>query len=377
MKTSEPSISTVTWTVVSQCKSDRVVYFTDDSQYQPPMEGDWYYCSTYIGELPQGMTLRNCWGWRFRGSQFLDARSLDKATGEEKLMESNRKALLRLLKEKIDDIRRPFSPACIDGNALRQLKLLQAKAWIKQASETDKADDHSFSFLSQVAQARSCSLQQAARLIVSRAAEQEEMWLETERFREQMTQIILKAQAQSMLLEVREWLLDAVYPELSYQFKCPRSNTEPIDTSKPLGGTARQHEISRLKSQLRDVINTRRKNLHSAYVLGEQIWQHKLKQAQQWKSHSIDQKTSGITAGYDLLASYAQARNIDMDEAAQALLDAASHAVDTLTETERAKDRLLARIEQLATFNDVQQIQYELESMGLALPMHASEMTIS
>jgi len=32
-----------TWFVVSQCKSNRVVYFTDDTDYVPPMQGDWYY----------------------------------------------------------------------------------------------------------------------------------------------------------------------------------------------------------------------------------------------------------------------------------------------------------------------------------------------
>jgi hypothetical protein len=35
------------WIVVTQVKSDRVVYFTDDPGYQPPMEGDWYYCSPF------------------------------------------------------------------------------------------------------------------------------------------------------------------------------------------------------------------------------------------------------------------------------------------------------------------------------------------
>jgi hypothetical protein len=52
-----------TWFIVSQVKSHRVVYFTDDPGYTPPTEGDWFYVSPYQGELPQAMSLRNCWGW--------------------------------------------------------------------------------------------------------------------------------------------------------------------------------------------------------------------------------------------------------------------------------------------------------------------------
>ncbi len=56
-----------TWFIVSQVKSHRVVYFTDDPGYTPPTEGDWYYVSPYQGELPQAMSLRNCWGYLAAG----------------------------------------------------------------------------------------------------------------------------------------------------------------------------------------------------------------------------------------------------------------------------------------------------------------------
>src|SRR5437879_693223 len=60
------------YTVVTQVKSNRVVYFTDDADYVTPMDGDWYYVSNYHGALPKGMTLRNCWRWRFNGGVFTD-----------------------------------------------------------------------------------------------------------------------------------------------------------------------------------------------------------------------------------------------------------------------------------------------------------------
>ena len=360
----------IIWTVVSQCKSDRVVYFTNDPQYQPPMEGDWYYCSTYLGELPQGMTLRNCWGWRFRGSQFHDARELAKVSTAEKLLDNNRRVLLRLLKDKINEIRKPFAPSCLDGQALRTLKLQQAHSWLEYLSHPTNGSesDHSGAFLAQVAQARICTLEQAARLIVTRAQAQEQMWLETERFREQMAQLIQESQTQAQLMEIREWLLDAVYPELSRQFKYPLSNTEPIDTSAVLTATARLHEITRIKTQLREVINSQRKHLHTAYVLGEQVWQHKLRQAQQWLSESVSTYSDNVPPGFELLEAYAQAKNWSLDQASQNLLDAASAATTTLLETERCKDQLLARIERLTTLEEIRQLEQELHALNRPLP---------
>ena len=46
-----------TWSLVTQVKSHRVVYFTDDPAYQPPMDGDWYYVSPFAGNSPaNGLT---------------------------------------------------------------------------------------------------------------------------------------------------------------------------------------------------------------------------------------------------------------------------------------------------------------------------------
>ena len=105
--------------IVSQVKSNRVVYFTDDLDYQPPMEGDWYYVSTYQGPLPKDMTLRNCWGWRFNGGVFKDAREAPRQSAAESLLENNRKALRRLLREKIDARARTFPARLRSGRAGR------------------------------------------------------------------------------------------------------------------------------------------------------------------------------------------------------------------------------------------------------------------
>ena len=61
------------WIVISQTQSSRVVYVTDDVDYQPPSHGDWYCVNTYRGPLPESMTSHNCWRWRFDGGAFVDA----------------------------------------------------------------------------------------------------------------------------------------------------------------------------------------------------------------------------------------------------------------------------------------------------------------
>lgn len=376
MTTAETPEPQSTWTIVSQCKSDRVVYYTDDSDYHPPMEGDWYYCSIYQGPLPAQMNLRNCWGWRFRGSQFQDARETTKVKTAEKLLDSNRKALHRLLRDKIDEVRKPYSPSCLDGNALRQHKLREAQAYLAQthAPKNTQTGEETWPFLMLVAQSRHCTLQQAAQLICSQAHAQERMWLQTERFREQMTQLIHQAHTQLQMMELREWLLDAVYPELSKQFRYPISNTEPIDASAPLKDTERLHETTRLQSVLRDTVNTQRKNLHTDYVLGEQIWQHKLRQAQQWLNTPVAEQTQDLQQELGLLTSYAQAKGWGMQQAAQNLLQAAAAATQTLLDTEGTKDKLLAQIEKIQTWADIHAIEDALQNLGTALPSHRNHL---
>lgn len=255
----------VNWIIVTQVKSHRVVYFTDDPQYQPPMEGDWYYCSPYSGAMPESMTLRNCWGWRFNGGVFADARGAAAKPAHETLIESNRKALMTLLREKIDTIREPFLPSCKQGDAVRQIKLSEAQAFLAGTGNAY------YPYLQAAATARNISLLEIAQLIVAKAQETQRVLLETERFREALTQAIQTAQTQAQLLQVRTWLLDQVYPELSRAFKFRIENTEPVNLDKPIGDTHRQHEISRLKAQLREVVNAQRAAVRSDYVQNDEI----------------------------------------------------------------------------------------------------------
>lgn len=344
-----------TWVVVTQVKSNRVVYFTDDPAYQPPMDGDWYYYSSYQGPLPDGMTLRNCWGWRFNGGVFRDAREAPKRPARELLIDNNRKALLRILREKIDAVREPFLPTCTYGEAIRLAKLKEARAYLANPS-----DETSFPRLQATAVARNSSLREAARLVVAKAEETERVLLESERFREQLTQAIVSADTESQLLELREWLLDKIYPELSQKLKFRVEHTEPSDLDAPIKDTHRLHEITRLKVQLREAINQRRAPIRSDYVQNDEIRKHKVRLAQALlASNGI--KQDGID--YRALEAYAEARNLGLLDAAHVVVNSLAVAADLLMHTERVKDRMLSRIEAAKTLRDIQAIENELETL--------------
>jgi hypothetical protein len=341
------------WIIVTQVKSHRVVYFTDDPQYQPPMEGDWYYCCPYGGLLPEGMTLRNCWGWRFNGGVFADARATPVKPAHETLMDSNRKALMSLLREKIDTIREPYLPSCQQGDFIRHLKLSEAQSYLAGKGEA-------YPYLQTVAAARNISLAEAARLILAKAEETKQVLLQSERFRELLAQSIQSAQNQVQLLQVRTWLLDQVYPELSKDFKFHIDNTEPLDLNKAIGQTHRQHEITRLKAQLRELINVQRADIDSNYVQNDELRKHKAQLAR-----AVLNNGGKAPHGLDmtLLENYAQTRQLGLAEAAELIVNSMAQSAEVLTRTELLKDSLLARIEAITTLVDVRAIAAELEAL--------------
>lgn len=344
-----------TWVIVTQVKSNRVVYFTDDPAYQPPMDGDWYYCSTWQGALPDGMTLRNCWGWRFNGGVFSDAREAPKRPEKELLIENNRKALLRILREKIDAVRAPFLPACAHGEALRLAKRQEAQAFLANPDS-----EREYPLLQAVAVARNISLLEAARLVEAKAGETERVLHETERFREQLTQAILAADGEPQLLELREWLLDRVYPELSRQFAFRVEHTEPPDLDAPIKDAHRLHEITRLKTQLREAINRQRAPLHSDYIGNDEMRRHKARLAQQLL---LAGGTRNPAVDYSPLEAYAEGRNLPLHEAAQLVVDSLAFAAELLARTEAAKDRMLGRIDGIRTLRDIENVALELEAL--------------
>ena len=324
-----------------------MVYFTDDPDYQPAMEGDWYYYSTCMGPLPPGMSLRNCWGWRFNGGVFQDAREPAKPSAQQALIDTNRAALQRILRDKIDAIRAPWLAACLHGDALRALKLAEAQTWL---AGRDPDEQSSYPLLEAVALARGVSLQGGAELIVAKADAMHAMLLESERFREQMSEAIRQARSEAQLQALREWLLDKIYPELTREFKFKRENTEPPRLDAPLSEKHRRHEIARLRVQLREAINRQRAPLQSAYVHNDELRRHKARLAQALLNN-LGVRPEGIDLAP--LEAYAEGRGLTLTAAAELIVHSMAVSAELLAKTEAVKDRMLARIDAIENSRDI------------------------
>ncbi len=342
--------------VISQVKSDRVVYFTDDPEFTPTMDGDWYYVSSYLGKLPEKMSLRNCWRWRFRGGVFIDA-GQDKAPAQAKvaLIEHNRQALKKILEEKINLLRAPFMPSCSMGEQLRLKKLAQAQAFL---SSPDGAEN--YSLLQAVALARRLSMQEMAELILTKATQTEKVLLETEAVRESLTQALVHANTEQELMEIRKELLDQVYPELSGQFKFKIEHAEPPKLDVEISEVRLEHEKTRLQVQLREKINKVRAVYVSQYLMDDLIVRQKAKIAEAILANP-DKLPEKLNTS--LLEPFAQSRDLTLPNAARVFLEGLSMAGKSLLQTEKIKEAILKQIATMKTPRDLKTVSATIDKL--------------
>jgi hypothetical protein len=347
------------WFVVSQVKSDRVVYFTDDPHYQPPTAGDWYYVSHYAGPLPEGMSLRNCWGWRFDGHRFLHAGDPTPETAARRLVDANRRALRELLRTRIDEMRRPWAPSSLLGETLRAAKLAEARALRAGAAPAD-ADD-AWPLLRGVAAARRLTLPEAASLILERNEATRRALIESEGLRERFAAAIDVAMDDAELLAVRAQLLDQVVPAEARHLPPPPYPMTPEDWDRPLGDAERLQEAGNLRAQLRASVNARRRRVHDGYLDNEGLVKHKAKLAQ-----AILNNGGAVPAGTDasMLEGFAAARRLPLADAARLVIGTVTEAEGILRQTEREKDRLSARIDAAQTLRDFHRVKQEIDALG-------------
>ena len=354
--TTEAATGQKTRVIVTQVKSNRVVYFTDDPDYAPPMDGDWYYLSHYLGDLPAEMSLRNCWRWRFNGGVFTDTKPKGVARPPRvPLLDHNRKALLQILNDKIDGVRAQYAPSCIMGALAREQKLREAERY-RTAREGGE-----YPMLEAVAQARNLALADAAQLVKDRAAFAGNAIAETERVRERFALAIASAKTEDELLALRERLLDEVYPRMTEKFVFKLEKTEPVDADKPLGPTHLRHERTRLRAQLRERINEKRSAITSQYVLDDVITRHKGALAERLLA-SKGKKPEGMD--YSVLDTYAKARGLELVQAAREVLKELTETGKVLAETEKLKDTLLAEIAGAKSLADIRRVSARIGNLS-------------
>lgn len=342
--------------IVTQVKSYRVVYFTDDSAYEPPMQGDWYFASQYEGALPKGMTLRNCWRWRFNGHRFIDAGPGGEVKGPQRLLVRNKEALLALLREKIEALQAPWLPSTPAGAEARTAKLREATAYLGGATAEAAV------WLVGVASARNITLHEAANLVVNRHAACERALCECERLREMFATAIREANSQEELVVLRNRLVDELAPEVGASFGPADDDTEPPSTAAPCSEEVLEQERFRLRIQLRERVNQLRRPFVSDYLLDDVILRHKGRVA-----HAVLQSGGTVPSGLDagVLLDYAKSRDITVLDAAKEVMLEMSETAEILLRTEAMKDRLLAAIRQVSDLSGVRALGREIAGLSL------------
>lgn len=346
------------WFIVTQVKANRVIYFTDDPSYEPPMEGNWYFVTHHVGELPPEMTLRNCWGWRFNGGVFSDVRERPTKASLDSLLESNRKALLTLLRDKVNRARQALASTCLLGDEVRRLKLDEAERYQSLGTEGVRQDENEFAYLEAVASARAMPMTAAAELVLQRESTLKHELVKSERQREHLTQEILVADTQERLIELRRVVLEELAPELSQRFAYPANPMTPEEWLQPLTPVHRAHECARLRVRLRELVNARRMRIHDGYLEGETLFRQKAKLAQTLLNNEGQPPAS---VDFSLLQSMADAHGMSLVDAARLALGAANDAEAILRSTEALKDRMLAAIHRVQSIRDIQRVDKELQ----------------
>lgn len=361
-----------TWLVVSQVKSHRVVYFTDDPDYTPPTEGDWYYVSPYQGELPKAMSLRNCWGWRFNGMEFADAREKKKPDPAQTLLANNKEALHKLLRDKIDAMRKPLAPSSAMGGTLRALRLQEARAILSgEASSNAQA----CKLLPNSAAARGITLQAMAQRTLAAHESETRLLVESELLRDEIAVAITAATDQQQLMVIRQRLMNELAPQLSEQFKVKPEHTTPRQLiAKPTPEQLSQEQL-RLGVQLRLKINALRRGHVSEYLLDDVVLKHKGHIAQAVLAQG-GQAPEHIDA--TALMSHAAARSQTLAQAAKEVLTEMDETAKVLLDTEQLKDAILSRISAVSSFKEVETVGKVIHGLTLqALGPQASNNLIS
>ena len=355
------------WLVVSQVKSYRVVYFTDDPEYVPPMHGDWYYVSPHQGDMPKGMTLRNCWRWRFDGHAFVDASEAKPKSQEAALLHSNKEALHKLLRQKIDAIRKPFAPSSLMGEQIRKAKLAEAKAMMHDGSAPPLSG-----YLLAAAAANASTLQSMATRIIQQDEAQQAMLIETEGLRENLAFAISSATTQPQLIALRQRLMTDLTPELNAAVK-PKHTTPGKHKAEPSEVELEQEKI-RLRIQLREKINDLRRPYLSQYLLDDVVLKRKGQIAK-----AVISSGGIVPAGLDatVLISHAASRGQTLLAAANDVLTEMDEIAGVLVETEQMKDALLSKIGVLKSFAEIERLSKVVRAMKVAQVATSSTTTLA
>ena len=326
------------------------------------MHGDWYYVSPFEGELPNGLTLRNCWRWRFNGMAFVDAGPAKPASAQASLLASNKDALLELLNQRIDAVRRPFEPSSLGGAELRAIKLAQARSVLS-------GEGVDVPVLREAAAANLCTCNEMAQRIVALDRARSENLLASEAQREVIAAVIARATTQPQLMALRARIVEEIASTRIEPEALKADNTTPEKLKVALSESELGEERLRLRLQLRNRVNDLRRPCVSHYLLDEHVIARKTEIAV-----AVQRAGGALPLGLDgsLLMSHAAARGLGLAEAARDVLDESRELRRVLVLTEQMKDATLARIAGVRTRAEVRDAGRAIEALVVDSPASAA-----
>lgn len=340
--------------IVSQVKSNRIVYFTTDTAYVAPPE-DWFFVSSFQGTLPSKMTLANCWRWRFNGGVFTDTGKTTSAQpSQETLIENNRKTIRKLLEEKIDGIRRPYIPSCIFAERVRTEILSEAYRYLKQEHL-----QQGFPYLSGFASARGIGLEDAASRVINRESEFSDMLQATEAVLQKYTQLIIGAKTNSDLAKLRDDILNNVAPDTSQKYRYKPPHVTPINKTAALHPELLEAEKSCLRATLKQKMSSRVLKIAQHDFLSSEIHDLAVEQAKEILTNpNITNNELEVT----LVTQVAGKRNESLKETAAFLINQNIEIRKGLTQAEIEYRSQLKNIEKVTNLQDINAVYEKLKT---------------
>lgn len=117
----------------------RVIYFTTDiSEHLTQVDKTLIY--EYDLDIPEGMTLKNCWNYRLVGNRLVNTVT-NSVAPKISLIESNRQEALKMLVQRINITRIPLLSTCTGGDTVRELKILDEEFIKKLANVKGVSED--------------------------------------------------------------------------------------------------------------------------------------------------------------------------------------------------------------------------------------------
>jgi hypothetical protein len=323
------------WLIFFDAQTGRIAHVTEDTSIATQLEG-----VNLIGDIvsskPVELSSTNSAAWIYDTNGFTHIGFSHRASNSISLLEFNRQAVIKLLNNKIDAIRK----ARLDAIPLSQSLRGEWDSESKIAGSGSIAYFQEESLLINRAAAQNQTVAQTRASALRADAQRDTLLISTELRREELLKEIFEAESKQLIM-FRERIVSefslAAMPEVQV--------VEVHSLNASLHGDALASEKFRLHAVLKQKINQIRKPYISAYH-GDDIAQKMLLMA---ANNFLVVKHQAHADDFKMLISYAAFRSMSIIQAAEKIIKAHKELESMLFDTEQLKDSVSAKIDSAST----------------------------